>query len=238
MKRNLNIDYKKYSLNQYKKTYDSTTELIKFIAKYINLDKKNIIDLACGGGANTIFLAKKFRKSNFLGADLSKDLIKIAKKKLKEFPEINNCDFTIKNWINIHREKDKFDGIISFQSLSYASYPYEKLLKNLKKKNFNFLAFSSLFYNGKCEYNIYIDDFSKMAKKGTSLYTVISTYKIKKILKKNGYRNFKYIPFKINIDLKKPKHSGMQSYTLKLKNNKRIIFSGGLHIPYGFILAY
>ena len=62
MKQNLNIDYKSYSINQYKKTYNSTTELIKFISKHINLNGKSIIDLACGGGANTFFLAKKFKK--------------------------------------------------------------------------------------------------------------------------------------------------------------------------------
>ena len=41
MRRNLNIDYKEYSLNQYDKTYNSTIKLIKFISKYIDLDKKN-----------------------------------------------------------------------------------------------------------------------------------------------------------------------------------------------------
>lgn len=238
MKQNLNIDYKTYSLNQYKRTYSSTTELVKFISKHVNLNRKSIIDLACGGGANTIFLAKKFKQSNFLGADLSGNLVKIAKKKLKEFPKVKNCNFIKKNWINIHKIKGKFDGLISFQSLSYTSYPYEKLLKNLKKKKYKFLAFSSLFYNGDCEYKIFINDFSKMKNKGANLYNVISTHKIKKILKRNGYKNFKYLSFKINIDLKKPKHTGMQSYTVKLKNNKRILFSGGLYIPYGFILAY
>lgn len=238
MKKNLNIDYISYSINQYKKTYDSTTELIKFISKYVNLNGKSIIDLACGGGANTLYLAKKFKNSNILGADLSDDLIKIAKRKIKNFPKVKNCNFIKKNWLDIHKVKGKFDGIISFQSLSYTSYSYEKLLKNLKKKKYDFLAFSSLFYNGDCEYKIYIDDFSKMNNKGANLYNIISTNKIKKILKQNGYKKFKYVPFKINIDLKKPKHSGMQSYTIKLKNKKRLIFSGGLYIPYGFILAY
>tara|TARA_B100001093_G_C26841125_1_gene1020617 strand:- start:738 stop:1454 length:717 start_codon:yes stop_codon:yes gene_type:complete len=238
MKQNQNIDYKSYSINQYKKTYNSTTELIKFISKHINLNGKSIIDLACGGGANTFFLAKKFKKSTFLGADISNDLIKIAKKKVEDFPEVKNCSFIKKNWLDIHNVKGKFDGLISFQSLSYTSYPYERLLRNFKKKKYSFLAFSSLFYNGDCEYKIYINDFSQMKNKGANLYNVISTNKIKNILKKNGYKKFKYVPFKINIDLKKPDHSGMQSYTMRLKNNSRMIFSGGLYIPYGFVLAY
>ena len=240
MKKNIKINYKDYSVRQYKKTYDSTIYFEKFISKYVDLKNKSIIDLACGGGANTFFLARKFPNSTFLGVDISSNLIKIAKKKIKKNLNIRNCSFLKENWINIHKLKKnkKFHGIISFQSLSYISYPYEKCLKNIKKKQFGFVAFSSLFYNGDCEYKISINDFSKMKNKGDNLYNIISVKKVKELLKKNGYRNFKYLNFNININLKKPNHSGMQSYTLKLKNNKRLIFSGGIYIPYGFILAY
>lgn len=240
MKRNSGIDYKEYSLNQYKKTYASTIDFVNFISKYINLKNKSLIDLACGGGANTIYLSKKFENSNFLGVDVSSELINIGKKKLSKLPSVNNCRFVKANWLNLHKSNviNNYDGIISFQSLSYTTYPYEKYLVNLKKKKFDFLAFSSLFYDGDCEYKIYINDFSSMKKKGANLYNIISTKKIKKILSKNGYKKFKYSRFNINIDLKKPKHSGMQSYTVNLKNKRKYIFSGSLYIPYGFFLAY
>ena len=42
----------------------------------------------------------------------------------------------------------------------------------------------------------------------------------------------------IERNLKKPAHKGMGAYTLKLINKKKIVFSGGMYIPCGFILAY
>ena len=77
MKKNIGINYKNYSVKQYKKTYDSTIYFEKFISKYVDLKNKSIIDLACGGGANTFFLAIKFPNSTFLGVDISINLIKI-----------------------------------------------------------------------------------------------------------------------------------------------------------------
>jgi trans-aconitate methyltransferase len=96
------IPYKIYSVRQYKKTYGSTVEFVKFIEKYINLNKKNIVDLACGGGANTIYLAKKYPQSNFLGIDRDRSLISIGNKFKKN---LNNIKFEIGDWRHINSYK-------------------------------------------------------------------------------------------------------------------------------------
>ena len=59
--------YKKYSKIQHSKTYESTIEFIKYISKHINLKKKTLVDLACGGGAPTIYLAEKYKSSSIIG---------------------------------------------------------------------------------------------------------------------------------------------------------------------------
>jgi len=93
-----------------------------------------------------------------------------------------------------------------------------------------------LFFTGKCDYKINVTDFS--AKKlFQSPYNIYSIFTIKKILKKKGYNKFKFQKFNITINLKKPYHLGMQSYTVK-HEKKNYIFSGALYMPYGFILAY
>ena len=43
--------------------------------------------------------------------------------------------------------------------------------------------------------------------------------------------------FFIKQKLVKPKHKGMGSYTVKIKN-KNYLFSGGIHLPYYFIVCY
>ncbi len=238
MKKVSNIDYKAYSKKQYDKIYRSTIYFEKFISKYIDLNSKNIIDLGCGGGANTLYLAKKYSNSNFLGVDISENLLKMGNNKLKDHKNIQNLKFKRDNWVNIHRYKKDFDGIISFQTLSFLPFSYKVSLKNLNKNNFEFLAFSSLFYNGKCNYKIEIDDFSIKKNQSEKTKYIFSINTLKSYLKSNGYKNFKYLNFNIDIDLPKPKHGGTESYTMKLENKKRIIFSGGLYLPYGFILAY
>ena len=232
------ISYKNYNIRQHKKIYGSTVDFIKFIEKHVDLNKKNIIDLACGGGANTIFLAKKYPRSTFLGIDYDKQQITTADKFIKK---LKNISFKNDLWqnINLHKNfiKKNKGGLISFQSLSFIDMPISNLLKKLNKRSFPFLAFSSLFYEGKCNYKIYVNDFSK-SEFTQGYYNIHSAHTLKKILKENGYKKFKFEKFNIKYNLVMPKHGGMQSYTRKLKSNKKIIFSGGLYLPYGFFLAY
>jgi hypothetical protein len=129
-------------------------------------------------------------------------------------------------------------GIICFQSLTCLDMQLNEILKNFKKKNFPFIAFNSLFFEGKCNYRIFAEDFSQASEFKKGWYNIYSIHTMKNILIKKGYKNFKFKKFDIQYDLPKPKHSGMQSYTVKNYNGKRIVFSGALHIPYGFFLAY
>lgn len=234
----LNINYTKYSLTQHEKIYGSTIEFIKFISKIINLDNKNIIDLACGGGANTIFLARKFRKSLFLGIDKQKKLIKIAEKFTK-ISKLKNCFFKLNKWEKLKSNfinKIEYDGIISFQSLSFLEINLDQAIKYLKKKKFKFLAFSSLFWEGECNYKILVNDFSKSDFK-RGYYNIYSIKTLKKKFFRLGYKKFFFKKYDIKYDLKKPDHFGMGSYTIKDEKKKRLIFSGSLYLPYGFILV-
>ena len=241
------INYKIYSLRQYNKIYENTVEFVKFIEKYIDLNKKNIIDLACGGGANTIYLAKKYPQSSFLGIDYDRRLIEIGNKFKKD---LSNVKFKIDDWKNINFHKSFIykkntskilrggrGGIISFQTLSCLDMEITEIFKNFNKKKFPFLALSCLLYEGKIDYKIYVKDFSK-SEFTEGWYNIYSIHTLKKILIKKGYKNFKFEKFNIQYNLPKPAHGGMQSYTVKSYSGKRMIFSGALHIPYAFFLAY
>lgn len=241
-----NNSFKSYSLKQYKKVFGSTIEFIKFLEKYIDLNKKNLIDIACGGGANTIFLAKKYPQSSIIGIDYDKKLISLGNKFKKN---LTNIKFKIDDWANIttyknfiYRNKKKRErlpgGVICFQSLTCLDLQLEEILENFKKRNFPFVAFSSLFYEGKCDYKIYVKDFSQASEFKEGWYNIYSIHTMKKILKKKGYKNFKFCKYDIKYNLPKPKHTGMQSYTIKTINRKKLIFSGALYLPYAFLLAY
>ena len=177
----MQIAYTKYSTKQHYETYESTKRFVSFVQSKIDLNGKKIIDLGCGGAA------KKFKKSFFLGIDYNTNLINLGKKFLKKYKNLKNLELKKDKWQNIKRYKLKYDGILSFQTLSYLDIWYTESLKNIKKKNFNFVAFSSLFYEGKVDYKIFVNDFSK-SEFTKGYYNIFSLNKIKNILKKNGYR--------------------------------------------------
>ena len=62
--------------------------------------------------------------------------------------------------------------------------------------------------------------------------------KIKELFNGLGYKKFDYRPFNIDIDIKKPEKAGLGTYTERLENGKRIQISGGLMLPWYFIVAY
>jgi len=225
--------YKKYSKVQHIKTYESTIEFVKFISKHISLKKKNIIDLACGGGANTIYLAENFKSSFIVGIDINKNLLKLANHETNK-KNIKNIKYIKGDWFNVNKTKN-IDGVIAFQALSFIEGSLKKKISVFNKKNFNFLAFSTLCTPFDVNFNINVNDFSKSEfKRGT--YDVYSFNSIKQLLKKKGYKKIKFKQFFIKQKLTTPKHKGMGSYTVQIKN-KNYLFSGGIYLPYYFIFC-
>ena len=224
--------YKLYSKTQHSKTYKSTIDLVKFVSKYVDLEKKTIIDLACGGGANTIYLAERYKSSSIIGIDINKSLLKIANSQKKE---LKNIKFVKGNWFDVN-DKKNIDGVIAFQALSFVKGSLKDKISVFNKKKFNFLAFSTLLTPFDVNFNINVDDFSKGEfEKGT--YDIYSFSSIKKLLRIRGYKKIYFKQFFINQKLEKPKHKGMGSYTIEIKK-KKILFSGGIHLPYYFIFCH
>lgn len=226
--------YKKYSKIQHSKTYESTIEFIRYISKHINLKKKTLVDLACGGGASTIYLAEKYKSSSIIGIDIDTNLLRIAND-YKNKRKTKNVKFEKGNWYNVYKQK-KIDGVISFQSLSFIKGNLKEKISVFHKKKFGFLAFSTLCTPHEVDFNINVNDFSKGEfERGT--YDIYSFATLKKLLQKQGYKKIFFKQFFIKQKLDKPKHKGMGSYTVKIKN-KNYLFSGGIHLPYYFIVCY
>ena len=128
--------YKKYSKIQHSKTYESTIKFIKYISKHINLKKKTLVDLACGGGAPTIYLAEKYKSSSIIGIDIDTNLLRIAND-YKNKRKTKNVKFEKGNWYNVYKQK-KIDGVISFQSLSFIKGNLKEKISVFHKKNLGF----------------------------------------------------------------------------------------------------
>ena len=127
------ISYKNWSVI-YDSNHNKTRDLDFKISQEI-LDKfsfKNVLEIGCGTGKNTEWLSKK--SSNLIAVDLSPEMLKIAKKKIKaKHVQFVEADIT-KVW-TFHRKKF---NIICFNLV----------LEHIKNIDFIFKNAASCLVNG------------------------------------------------------------------------------------------
>lgn len=96
------------------------------IEKYIS-DENTILELGCGKGFNSFYLAKKKTSSNFYGIDISSKHLSYAKKKAKN---LSNLNFSYGDFHSINFDDSTFDIIFELESVCHSDNP-EQLLKEV-----------------------------------------------------------------------------------------------------------
>jgi len=133
---NLIKEHDYYNKNFFKrlaKIYDYAEFLISHIRKEVvaKVSDKNakILDVACGTGNQSVAFAKK--RFSVIGIDLSKDMLRLAKTKVKSEYNLN---FIYRDAIKIPYKKSTFD--VSTISFGLHDMPEEiaiKILKEMKR---------------------------------------------------------------------------------------------------------
>lgn len=122
--------------NKYGPTFKWLRYLIGELAKEIDKDKiSSILDLGCGEGSNTYFLAQKFSNAEVTGSDFSKAAIECANKSLP----LENINFIYDK--NNDVLKNNYDLITLFEVLEHID-DWRGLLDNLAKSSRGYLMFS------------------------------------------------------------------------------------------------
>jgi len=87
-------------------------KIYRLIKKVKNPNKKKVLEIGCGTGTLVPFLAKNFRK--VIATDISKKMVELAHEKAIRYPNVlvKKIDS-----IQIHRLRQKFDVIISINSM-------------------------------------------------------------------------------------------------------------------------
>ena len=99
------------------KTTSQQERTAKIVESEFFADAKTVLDIGCGDGRITAFLAEKLPNSSIIGCDVSKSMIEFALEKFtsSEYP---NLSFIEKDATNLGFN-DKFDRIISFNCLHW-----------------------------------------------------------------------------------------------------------------------
>jgi 2-polyprenyl-3-methyl-5-hydroxy-6-metoxy-1,4-benzoquinol methylase len=205
--------------NRYKKPKESHKLLYKILKKRISKNKNyELLDVGCANGELLYFLSQKFSNIKFYGADVRKDLINLAKKKLSQNIYLKQCDYNKKSL------NKKFDiiicsGVISiFDKLDI----FFKNIKNNLKKNSTLFLFSTF---NEYDYDIMLSykDMNSKIKNYQSGWNIWSLKTIKQNFKKKKITKY---PFKIGFDVKKNKKDLVRVWTTKI--NKKRHFTNAL----------
>jgi ubiquinone/menaquinone biosynthesis C-methylase UbiE len=229
-----------YHEKQFQNPYRSTVSFARWL-EHLKLlsakDSKNILDIGCGEGANISYLARKFPNSAFTGIDLNKTLVEKGNAILKKL-KFTNCKLEKGDLYDLDTKyQGNIDGIISLQTLSWLP-SYQQPIEEMVKLKPDWIAMSSLFYDGFIESEIKVRDYSGLNKKHTEVfYNVYSLKLVEDLFRKKGYKKFKYIPFEIDIDIKRNKNGRMGTYTVKTAEGARLQISGPLLMNRYFIMA-
>lgn len=107
-----------YNKNGFLTPLNEIAELIK------KSGVKKVLELGCGKGFNTIFLAQKLTDVNFRGIDITDLHLAYAKKKSRRF---ENLDFSYGDFHQLNYENDSFDLIFEMEAVCHAEDPYQVL---------------------------------------------------------------------------------------------------------------
>lgn len=227
---------RRYHLQQWKKPKRSTIRFEEFILPGLKNTKK-IMDIGCGAGSATSYMAAKNSRVNFVGLDISSELISIANE-LSVTQQLPNLSFATDDWFNLKRYPD-IDGVVSLQTLSWLT-EFEKPLRQLfQKVGPDWIALSSLFYEGDISCKIEVEEHAKQKK---CFYNVYSLPAISRFASEFGYKLENATPFIIDVDIPPPDDKDeMGTYTVKTVEDdasaqRRLQISGPLLMNWYFVM--
>ena len=231
-----------YNIKQIKHIYRSTEVFVNWLQTHEFIKKKKnlkVLDMACGTGANTMYMANKFDNCDFTGIDINKEFVDYGNNIIKE-RELCNCRLYKGDWLDLESKWiGAFDGVISFQSL-FMFCDYREALLKLAELQPEWIALSSLFYEGDIEYTNKFRDYDRPSDGNDytdMYYNIHSMPRFKEYMKELGYSKFDFIPFEIDIDIPRKDNLDIGTYTVKTVEGRRIQISAALMMPWYFIIA-
>ena len=82
-------------------------------------EKKDILEIGCGGGKNALELLKTYKNAHLTAVDYSPVSIKNSKKVLRHAIKDGKCEVLEQNVLNLTLEKEKFDLITAFETVYF-----------------------------------------------------------------------------------------------------------------------
>jgi SAM-dependent methyltransferase len=237
--KNYNEDYFNKQFNEpYRSTvaFCDWLEKIKVLSSSVSL---NILDVGTGKGANIYYMAQRFKSCQYTGIDINPEFVAEGNQIFKTKNLDNQCWLEVADIYNFEpKHVNTYDGIVSYQTLSWLP-DYVQPLKAMAGLGAEWIALTSLFFDGDVNCKIELEEYNRSTDREPkkTFYNIYSLRLVERLLATHGYSKFSFVPFEMDIDLPKPGHKIMGTYTEKLGNGKRLQISGPLLMSWYFIIA-
>lgn len=170
-----------------------------------------VVDIGCGAGAATAYLASQHAGTEFVGIDISQKLVGIAKT-ISPTKNLRNLSFVVGDCFDLGA-RSGVDGVVSLQTLSWLSNYEEPLQQIFEKLSPDWVAASSLFYDGEISCRTEVDEHATGRQ---FFYNVYAIPAVARFVEKFGYQLADAQPFVIDIDLPRPvDRDAMATYTVR-----------------------
>jgi SAM-dependent methyltransferase len=198
----------------------------------------SVLDLACGAGAATGYLAAAHPEVTFTGLDINADLIAYSRHALASCPNLR-LEVGDLYALDEARSWPGPDGVTMLQTLCWLP-DAAAALGAVARLRPRWLACSSLFHDGPVTHITQVHDHTKAttgAPHVDTYYNVYSLRRIEELLWAGGFREVDSEPFELEIDLPRPADGGMGTYTERLADGRRLSVSGPHFMPWRFVFA-
>jgi hypothetical protein len=174
-----------------------------------------------------------------VGIDINAGLVEAGKETIKGLG-IANARLEVGDMFRVaERFRGSTSVVLSFQVL--LSMPdLDETLRAMASTNATTIAMSSLFTESHVEVKCVIRDHSRGLGESPYFPAEYNVYPLDLVRSRFtalGYTQFVYEPFEIDIDLPKPAHGGLATFTEKTIDGRRLQFSGPIHMPWYFVAA-
>lgn len=229
-----------YHIRQYRSPYESTRALIRFIEECVGpLNGRAVLDVACGGGANIMHMARRWPGARFVGLDLNREAIAYARKRLPKslrryaiFRQGNLLDLP-KYYSPKHFEISVFMQTL----LLFEREKYPRVLQSIFHVTRSWVFLNSLFTDSEMdvESRIHLYAHSDEYPNGRVSYNTFSVSRFSRVCKQLGAKELVWREFAIPIDLPRPRSGGLGTYTIKTAHGERLQFSGCVYMPWKIV---
>lgn len=218
--------------------YFSTLRMVELISDQISKFPmtRNVVDLGCGIGAQTIHFANQFRELRFTGLDYNESRISVAND-LVIRKQLSNLTFLSQDISKLSGGDSRVDGVLSIHTLCCFK-EIETFFQGILSIRPEWMIVNSLFWDGPLDVLIHIRDHTNLAPDEyvDSDFNIFSKDRVSEYLSKAGYKT-KFLPFYPPESLPVPQHGARGTYTIKTDWDEHTQFSGPVHLPWNFLIS-